>query len=195
MTPGLAGPPFPAGAKKDAVVAIASLDSPSVPVAVGVCEVEIASLRRAQGEKGRAVRTVHWFGDELWDWSTSGKAGSAAPESLQRWIHEEDVEALAEKTDDVDLDDEDEGSGGVALQQENPPQSKQAGQRRDLVEGEDAIAEVIDLDGIAEADMAQQGENTCRTQKSLRTLLTRSMKQTSTTPFVKRSCMACVSKS
>ncbi|KKY28727.1 putative translation machinery-associated protein [Diplodia seriata] len=42
MTPGLQnGPPFPQKAKKGAVVAVASLENPTVPVAVGVCEIDV----------------------------------------------------------------------------------------------------------------------------------------------------------
>lgn len=112
MTPGLAnGPPFPSGAKKNAVVAIASLESPSVPVAVGVCEIDVSSLQQVQGAKGHAVRTVHWAGDELWGWSASGKPGATSPEAIDAWLEDDDVE---EQLQDLKLED-DTQDGGVDL--------------------------------------------------------------------------------
>jgi len=154
MIPGLAGPPFPAGAKKDAVVAIANLDNPSVPLVVGVCEIDIASLKKAQGEKGHAVQTVHWFGDELWDWSTSGKAGNAAPESIQGWIHENN-EPFADEMDDLGLDEA--GDGGVPLHEESSAPQANSGKNKELTSGEDAIAEIVDI-AEAAGEMSQQGE-------------------------------------
>ena len=44
MTPGLIGPPFPQGATKDRLVAVASIDSPEVALAVGICSIDIANL-------------------------------------------------------------------------------------------------------------------------------------------------------
>jgi translation initiation factor 2D len=119
MTPGLAnGPPFPAGATKGAVVAVASLDKPTVPQFVGLCEIDVAALGEVQGVKGHAVRGVHWEGDELWAWSSTSRPGQAAPEHLEGWDNQvEDVEAgvddirLAEKESDVPSQDE----GGVPL--------------------------------------------------------------------------------
>jgi len=112
MTPGLAGPPFPAGAVQNAVVAIASLDSPSVPVAVGVCEVDVSALKETRGAKGHAVKTVHWSGDEIWEWSTSGKSGTIAPDSLEGWL-----DGVAKDVQNMHLDDDHEegDEGGVSL--------------------------------------------------------------------------------
>lgn len=104
MTPGLAGPPFPDRAKKDAIVAVADLDSPSVPVAIGTCSIDISVLRSTAGVKGVAVETMHWAGDELWDWSTSGKPGIAAPESLEGWL-DEDEEDVTNGTNGLSLGD------------------------------------------------------------------------------------------
>lgn len=160
MTPGLAGPPFPVGAIKDAVVAIASLENPSVPLAVGVCDIDVSSLQAARGGKGCAVQTVHWFGDELWDWSTTGKPGAAAPEALHGWIQEADKAALAEETNDMHLDDDDDdGEGGVLLQGGNAPTAlTRSDQLRDMINGEDAVGEIVDLDEAAGGEMLQQGE-------------------------------------
>lgn len=86
MTPGLAnGPPYPQGAKKGAMVAVASLERPSVPLVVGVCEVDVSSLQSVVGAKGHAVRTVTWYGDELWAWGASGRKGIEPPESIEAW--------------------------------------------------------------------------------------------------------------
>lgn len=104
MTPGLAGPPFPDRAKKDAIVAVADLDNPSVPVAVGTCQIDISALTSTAGVKGVAVETTHWAGDELWDWSTSGKSGIAAPESLHGWL-EDDGEEVAQGTEGLSLEE------------------------------------------------------------------------------------------
>ncbi|QGA17821.1 hypothetical protein EYB26_005497 [Talaromyces marneffei] len=102
MTPGLAnGPPFPSNAVKGAAVTVASLDNPTVPVFVGVCEIDVSGLGEVQGTKGHAVRGLHWEGDELWSWSSSSRPGQPAPEYLEGWDKEkiQDVEdAVAELT-------------------------------------------------------------------------------------------------
>jgi len=118
MTPGLQnGPPFPAKATKNAVVAIASLEIPSVPMVVGICEIDIASLEQVQGAKGHAVRSEHWDGDEIWAWSTSGNPGGAAPDRIEGWEIEAKESDLIEGTNHltVEDDEEDEGQGGVLL--------------------------------------------------------------------------------
>ncbi|KAI9722195.1 MAG: hypothetical protein M1828_004878 [Chrysothrix sp. TS-e1954] len=133
MTPGLAGPPFPEKAKKGAIVAVASLDHPSVPVVVGTCLIDISSLQKAQGEKGHAVEVFHWAGDELWDWSTSGKSGTTSPQNIEGWDSTENE--LVDGVQDVSLVDNDEG--GVPLKQEEELTTN----RNDYVEGEDATAQ------------------------------------------------------
>ncbi|CUS15373.1 unnamed protein product [Tuber aestivum] len=65
MIPGLVGP-FPEGAKVGRVVGIASLERPGIPVGVGVCEVDVSALEWVAGEKGKAVKVLHWVGDEIW---------------------------------------------------------------------------------------------------------------------------------
>jgi translation initiation factor 2D len=121
MTPGLArGPPFPVAATKGSVVAIASLDTPSVPMVVGVCEIDVGELKAVAGEKGRAVRGMHWEGDELWAWSSGGRGGGANPTALEGWIlkGEDGLQDLAAETDKLRMDDADietEDDGGVPL--------------------------------------------------------------------------------
>ncbi|KAK3072367.1 hypothetical protein LTR53_006945 [Teratosphaeriaceae sp. CCFEE 6253] len=115
MTPGLArGPPFPERAKKGAVVAVASLEQPSVPVAVGVCEIDVSALQKAQGERGCSVTNMHWAGDELWNYSTNDRPGRQVPEELEGWARVLDEPGLTEKTAEMDLDDGDD-EGGVSL--------------------------------------------------------------------------------
>jgi translation initiation factor 2D len=80
MTPGLVGPPFPEGAKVGALVGIASTDRPTVPIAVGVCEINVAGLEKAVGEKGRAVRILHWVGDEVYK---LGGSPAKVPKTLE----------------------------------------------------------------------------------------------------------------
>lgn len=114
MTPGLAGgPPFPEKASKGSVVAIASTDSPSVPLAVGICEIDVAGLQQVRGAKGMAVENLHWAGDELWNYNQNGKAGVPPPKEIDGWLRNAD-EDLNEKTADMSLDDDGEG-GGVPI--------------------------------------------------------------------------------
>jgi len=96
MIPGLVGP-FPEGAKAGRIVGIASLERPGVPVVVGVCEVDVSALEQVAGEKGKAVRVLHWVGDEIWKLGGEG----AIPERLG----DEDV-----------VEDLEEGIGGVSLE-------------------------------------------------------------------------------
>ncbi|KAI9776992.1 MAG: hypothetical protein M1839_009136 [Geoglossum umbratile] len=124
MTPGLArGPPFPIAATKGSVVAIASLDSPSVPMVVGVCEINVSELKTVAGGKGRAVRGVHWSGDELWAWSAGGKGGGDRPRMLEGWglKSEAGIQDVKDEIDQLRIDEEEaeiEEDGGVPLEDE-----------------------------------------------------------------------------
>lgn len=94
MTPGLANePPFPERAVKGAVAAVASVQRHTVPLFVGICEIDVAGLGEVQGTKGHAVRGLHWEGDELWAWSSSSRPGQPAPEYIEGWDVEEEDEA------------------------------------------------------------------------------------------------------
>ncbi|KAI0586457.1 Eukaryotic translation initiation factor SUI1 family protein [Pyrenophora tritici-repentis] len=134
MTPGLQrGPPFPKKATKGAIVAIASLEAPTVPMAVGECAIDVSALGQVQGMKGHAVSTFHWAGDEIWSWSSTGKPGDQPPDVLEGWDDDKGEEAsLVERTAAVDLDDE----GGVTLGAD-PTQRSQAEEAQG-VEGEEA---------------------------------------------------------
>jgi translation initiation factor 2D len=115
MTPGLAGgPPFPPQARQGAVVAIASTDSPTVPVAVGICKIDVSALQQVQGARGHAVETLHWYGDELWSHSTSSRPGQQSPEEIEGWAQVLETRGLTEKVESLDIDDMDE-DGGVSL--------------------------------------------------------------------------------
>lgn len=157
MTPGLAGgPPFPEKAKKGAIVAIASTESPTVPLVVGQCEIDVDALQQVQGAKGHAVRTMHWCGDELWAWSASGKPGGAPPDHLDGWdVQQDDTDALADQTERMDLDPDGDEDGGVLLSagdQSMHPEAEQSkvDEREDAAEDEDAAQP-------EERDMTTQG--------------------------------------
>ncbi|KAI9700115.1 MAG: hypothetical protein M1836_002649 [Candelina mexicana] len=152
MTPGLLGPPFPSGATKGALVAIASPDNSSVPMVVGVCAIDIRALKAVQGEKGRAVRVVHWDGDELWAWSAGAKTGGAAPEYIKGWGLDEDteVENATKGVSRLHTQDDDGESGhddgGVALRSymEHSVGTKERNQH---VEGENVpLFEEVEVD-------------------------------------------------
>lgn len=117
MTPGLArGPPFPSRATINSIVAIASLEKPSVPRVVGVCEIDVSSLQQVQGAKGHAVLGHHWDGDEIWGWSQSGKPGTNAPEAIEGWNPPEVSNNLPDRLEELSMttpDLEPEKSGVV----------------------------------------------------------------------------------
>lgn len=143
MTPGLArGPPFPSRAIKDSIVAIASLERPSVPRVVGVCEIDVSSLQQVQGAKGHAVRGYHWDGDEIWAWGQGGKSGSDAPKLIEGWdFHDEpnNLPAQLEKLAVTQHDSEAE-EGGVLLKTETPETSIEPTWIKHKI-GEDVIAD------------------------------------------------------
>lgn len=156
MTPGLQrGPPFPKGAKKGAIVAIASLEAPTVPMAVGTCEIDVSALEKVQGMKGQAVSTFHWMGDELWAWSSSSKPGMEPPSIIQGWDDKKDEDVtLAERTAAVDLDDQE---GGISLDSSLIERSKQE-QTQD-VEGEAVPANPDFIDMVEDKELTTKGES------------------------------------
>ena len=159
MTPGLAGgPPFPAKATKNAVVAIASLEKPTVPVVVGICEIDIASLKQVQGAKGHAVRGEHWDGDEIWAWGPGGKPGGSAPEHIEGWDFDGTERDTEEGVEQLNLDDpdEDEDEGGVSLNNEAEEKMKYE-PRNDFVEGEDAHP--LEKVAVEDKELSTKGRN------------------------------------
>lgn len=107
MVPGLIGPPFPDAAKKGKLVAIASSESPSVPLVVGVCEVDVCGLTRVVGEMGRAVRVVHWVGDEIFNY---GGHGGIVPDNIDLPV-ENGVAEVVEELGGVLLEEKGDGKG------------------------------------------------------------------------------------
>ncbi|RLL96489.1 hypothetical protein CFD26_106100 [Aspergillus turcosus] len=128
MTPGLADePPFPERAVKGAVVAVAGLDRHTVPLFVGVCEIDIAGLKEVQGTKGHAVRGVHWEGDELWAWSSSSRPGQPAPEYLAGWdaeADEEEVEEIEERVNELSLGEDQQSQTAEEVPQAESPEQQ-----------------------------------------------------------------------
>ena len=156
MTPRLArGPPFPLSAVRDATVAIASLESPSVPLVVGVCEIDVAALKNVRGEKGRAVRGVHWEGDELWAWSSGGKLGGPAPSQIPGWDRA-DPGTLDDGVERLDLEDgEDQEDGGAPVRDDQMDNTAEPA-RNGFVRGEDApLFEAVPRD---ETEMKVKGQ-------------------------------------
>jgi len=155
MTPGLArGPPFPPKATKGAIVAIASLDKPSVPSVVGICENDVASLEQVQGAKGHAVRSEHWFGDEVWGWSSIGGSGGGLPDRIEGWEGTSSDSSLHQQVGELSVeDDEDEAEeGGVRLDPETE-ERVQNEPRNAYVDGEDAEA----FERVQEKELSTKG--------------------------------------
>jgi translation initiation factor 2D len=200
MTPGLQrGPPFPTKATKGAVVAIASLEAPTVPMAVGTCEIDVSSLDKVQGMKGQAVSTFHWAGDELWSWSTSNKPGRDPPDILQGWDEDDEEASLAERTAAVDLDDQE---GGVELGADPAERSK--AEQAQGIEGEDAPPNKDFIDVIEDKELTTKGKsgiqadfgtNTDACKKSTRLSKTPSCMVSDTTWSRTRICLPSVSTS
>ncbi|KAF2710801.1 hypothetical protein K504DRAFT_500748 [Pleomassaria siparia CBS 279.74] len=148
MTPGLQrGPPFPKKATKGAIVAIASLESPTVPMAVGTCEIDVSSLQKVQGVKGHAVETFHWAGDEIWSWSTGGNPGIAPPEYLEGWDEDKEEDELAAGAKALDLDEE-QDEGGIPLIPERSEAEKVQG-----VQGEAAPSNKDFIDEVDDKEL------------------------------------------
>ncbi|KAK9359898.1 hypothetical protein V1504DRAFT_187205 [Lipomyces starkeyi] len=64
MLPGLI-PPFPLTLKVGSIVAIASAERPSVPLAVGICNIDLGTITQVQGRHGKAILIIQCYGDEL----------------------------------------------------------------------------------------------------------------------------------
>ncbi|KKY24896.1 putative rna binding protein ligatin [Phaeomoniella chlamydospora] len=148
MTPGLArGPPFPNGATRNAIVGVASLDQPSVPLFVGICEIDISILEKVQGAKGHAVKGVHWVGDEIWNWSEVGSGGRQPPNEIAGW-DEEDVSGAVNGVQTLSLEaqecdeDEEEVDGGAPLDELET--------RNGLADAKAPMVNQIDPDEVAE---------------------------------------------
>ncbi|KAH7117745.1 eukaryotic translation initiation factor SUI1 family protein [Dendryphion nanum] len=151
MTPGLQrGPPFPPKATKGAIVAIASLEAPTVPMAVGTCEIDVSALEKVQGQKGHAVQTFHWAGDELWSWSSTGNPGTDPPDFLSGWDTEENSEKeLVGKAAALDLADDQDG--GISLGTD--PAERSEAEKSQGIEGEQAPANKDFVDEVEDKEL------------------------------------------
>ncbi|EAU39095.1 conserved hypothetical protein [Aspergillus terreus NIH2624] len=146
MTPGLADePPFPERAVKGAVVAVAGLDKHTVPMFVGICEIDVSALGEVQGTKGHAVRGLHWEGDEIWAWSSASRPGQPAPEYLEGWDDEleEEEEELREVEEGVDSLGLGENEGSPAEVEDQPGEApEEPTEEPAVVEKEPSTAEI-----------------------------------------------------
>ena len=188
MTPGLTrGPPFPTQAKKGAVVAVASVQKPSVPKWVGVCEIDVSSLQQVQGAKGHAVRGQHWEGDEIWAWSQSGKSGTAAPEEINGWDVNDERMPITSGVQHLSVvdDDEEDSTGGVPVGDAGDEESSYV-PHNEYIEGEDA--EPYEKVDVTEKDLTTQGQRRVNDRALLMTLTSL---QKLTRSFGKPFCMLC----
>ncbi|KAM0437859.1 hypothetical protein ACHAPT_002224 [Fusarium lateritium] len=89
MIPGLVKAPnaeWDSRARTGSVVAVAGMQKDTVPLWVGTCQVDICNLGPSvRGQKGVAVKALHWVGDECWSWRPLGSGGQAPPDSLEGW--------------------------------------------------------------------------------------------------------------
>ena len=159
MTPGLTrGPPFPKKAVKDAIVAVASLENPSIPRVVGICEIDVATLKQVQGAKGHAVRSEHWEGDELWGWSSEARPGGSAPDYIDGWDLDNKDVALQEVVEHLDIEYQNANAegGGVSLGDESNGVAISE-PRNEFVEGEDG--KPCEEVNIEEKDLSVKGQD------------------------------------
>ncbi|KAF4445363.1 hypothetical protein F53441_10912 [Fusarium austroafricanum] len=89
MVPGLVkarGASWDKRASTGAVVAVAGLQSDTVPVWVGTCQIDVRNLPDdLRGQKGAAIKALHWAGDECWGWKQLGSGGIDPPANLEGW--------------------------------------------------------------------------------------------------------------
>lgn len=135
MTPGLAaGPPFPPKARKNVIVGIASTERPTVPMAVGTCEIEVCDLEKVQGAKGHAVENLHWSGDELWSFSLKSTPGQEPPEEVAGWLKVLEERGLVEKTAALALEEDQDDNGGVPLENGHQGNANSKSEAEDISE-------------------------------------------------------------
>ncbi|KAK6329873.1 hypothetical protein TWF718_003302 [Orbilia javanica] len=122
------------GVKAGEVVGVADYKKENVVLAVGIAEADIDSSG-GRGGKGKAVRVLHWAGDELWG---LGGSGVGPPEDLE-------VPTAATNAA-VDIKDGEEGQdGGVSLEgltieEEVGESSKSAGKEVEREESDEEPA-------------------------------------------------------
>lgn len=118
MVPGLVkarGTAWDSRAITGAVVAIAGISRDTVPLCIGTCDLDVSQLGDdLRGQKGVAVKGLHWAGDEAWSWRPVGNGGQEAPESVQGWkgLTQDVTSSIGDVSlkDDEDVQNEDGGA-------------------------------------------------------------------------------------
>ncbi|KAF5227438.1 hypothetical protein FAUST_11774, partial [Fusarium austroamericanum] len=125
MVPGLVkakGSAWDKRATTGAVVAVAGLQNPTVPIWVGTCQIDVQNLPDdLQGQKGVAVKALHWAGDECWSWKSLGSGGIDPPSNLEGWIGLD--AGLASQLGKVLLEDESKAAEPSPRNQLEEPQA------------------------------------------------------------------------
>lgn len=117
MIPGLVkakGTSWDSRAITGAVVAVAGLARDTVPLWVGTCDLDVSKLGDdLRGQKGVAVKGLHWAGDEAWSWRPVGTGGQEAPESVEGWkgLTQDVTSSIGEAS----LKDDGDEDGGASL--------------------------------------------------------------------------------
>lgn len=111
MIPGLIKAPsaeWDSRAKIGSAVAVAGMQKDTVPLWIGTCQVDICNLPPSvRGQKGVAVKALHWAGDEVWSWRPLGSGGQAPPESIEGWPGL--TAQLVEGVEQLSVEDNDDG--------------------------------------------------------------------------------------
>lgn len=147
MVPGLVKPRGAAWdrrAVRGAPCAVAGLRRATVPTWLGACEVDVARLGDdLRGQRGVALKGLHWVGDEAWSWRPLGAGGRDPPDALEGWpgladavggLALDDADAKADG-EDGEEDEEDDGGGAAVGHTPPPPPEKEA--LYDVVDVED----------------------------------------------------------
>ncbi|EXL41543.1 hypothetical protein FOCG_15713 [Fusarium oxysporum f. sp. radicis-lycopersici 26381] len=142
MVPGLVkarGASWDTRASTGAVVAVAGMQNDTVPVWVGTCQIDVRNLPDdVRGQKGAAIKALHWVGDECWSWKQLGSGGIDPPSSLEGWAGL--AAGLATQANKLSLEEEtqpaesapaaqdsqvDEAQEGDEVEEEHEPTTKE----------------------------------------------------------------------
>lgn len=133
MIPGLVKAPntkWDSRARVGSIVAVAGTRSDTVPVWVGSCQLDVSSLPdNVRGQKGVAVKAIHWAGDECWRWRALGSGGQEPPDSVEGWTGL--TAPLSAGVEQMSLGDEGQASSDV-----RSPEGEAATEKADVVEEE-----------------------------------------------------------
>lgn len=116
MIPGLVKAPnakWDSRAGVGSIVAVAGTRNDTVPLWIGSCQIDVANLPdNVRGQKGVAVKALHWAGDECWRWRALGSGGQEPPDSLEGWAGL--TAPLSAGVEQLSLGDEGEASSNVS---------------------------------------------------------------------------------